>query len=119
MKIQGRQLILKSGSVELENPAEDILEIQDRYVVLFLDERYERTDPRRERNIVGLDFNGEMLWRIQRTPSARKDLDGNRMPNPYVALEMESGELLAYDVGGICWTVDPETGAVSDPIFTR
>ena len=119
MKFQGRRLILDSGSVELEKPIEAVVEIQDRFVVLFLDDRYEATDPMLERNVVAVDMSGTMLWRIQRTPSAIKGLDGNRMLNPYVAIVLERGELRAYDMGGLFWKVDPETGEVSDAIFTR
>ena len=119
MKFQGRQLILDSGSVDLEKPIEQVLAFQDKIIVVFQYDTYDDGDPNEERNVVAVDERGTHLWRIERTPSAITNPDGSREWNAYVGITLERGNVLAYDWGGICWTVDPETGEVSDPIFTR
>lgn len=121
MKIEGNRLILEGRTLELEHPIEDVLKIADRIVVLFRYDGYSSADENAERNCVGLDAKGSQRWRIQQTPSSRLNPDNSRMWNPYVAIELldDQQKLVAYDAGGLCWKVDPDTGEVSDPIFTR
>ena len=119
MKTQGRRLFLESGSVDLEKPIERAVRFRGKIIVSFLDEAYEESDPNAERNVIAVDESGSLLWRIQRTPSARANLDGSRMWNPYVGISLEEGSVLAYDAAGLCWKVNHETGEVVDAIFTR
>ena len=119
MKFQGRKLFLGSGTIELEKPIENVLVVRDRVIVAFQYDSYDDDDPNEERNVIAVDERGKFLWRIQRTPSAITDHDGSRMWNAYTGVTLERGGICAYDFDGICWKVDPETGEVSEPTFTK
>lgn len=119
-KFEGRLLTLNGESVELEVRIKDVEPYKDLLLVLLDDEMYQRGDDRAERNAIALSKSGRLVWRIQRTPSA-PIRGGRRVWNAYVGIGPgESGRPIeAYDWTGRCWKVDPETGEVSDPIFTR
>jgi hypothetical protein len=121
-KIDGRQMTVGENTVQFEVSIWEIEEYKDRLFVLLEYDDYEDGDPRAERNIVAVDQNGRILWRIEMAPEVRV-VDGKRMDNSYIGIDPNTGKkdrpVEAYDTTGSCWKVDPETGKVSDPVFSR
>ena len=90
-------------------------------VVVLLDfDAIPHDDPRLERNIVGVDLNGRIVWHIERR-QGRIGPDRKPLPNPYVGFDWDKKrkKLNAYDMGGLCFDVDLDTGKISNPVFTR
>lgn len=119
---EDKKLILNNKTVEMEVAIQDVDQFGGLLIVTLDYELYPERDPHAEQNIVALDSVGEIKWRIQRTPSA-PTLKGEREFNPYVGIDVrpvrDDGLLEAYDGSGLCWSVDPETGNVSNPIVTK
>lgn len=124
MKISfdGNRLILGSKMVEMEVRVREVEQFRDIVLVRLAYDDYTDGDPNGERNIVALDREGGIRWRIQQAPSA-PTVNGKRVVTSYVGIDPNTGKkdrlVVAYDSSGLCWKVDPETGQVSDPIFTR
>lgn len=117
----GREVALDGKTLEMEVRVLKVRQHDDLILVLLDDQAYGRNDPNAERNVVALDSKGRQVWRIQKTPSAPLNDDGTPAWNAYVgvAVGKERSPIEGYDWTGRCWKVDPETGEVSDPIFTR
>lgn len=122
VRIEGNRLTIGSIVVELEVKVVEVDKFQDLFFVLLDDEDYDQDDPNAERNIVALDAAGNIVWRIQHAPSA-PIVRGKRQFNPYIGIDPQPERrdrlVEAYDGSGLCWKVNPETGDVSEPIFTK
>lgn len=124
MKIsfEGKTLRLGDRTIEFEARVAKLNRYGDLLFVRLDDDDYSEQDEFRERNIVAVDADGNIRWRIDRPPSA-PTRRGKRWSSAYVGIDPDTGKedrpVVAYDIHGACWKVDPETGKVSDPIFTK
>lgn len=122
ISFNGNTLVIGERKIDFEVSVWDVRRYGDLIFVLLDYDEYKKGDPNAERNIVAVGLDGHIRWRIEMAPQVRVVL-GKRLDNSYVGIDPETGKkdrlLEAYDTTGSCWKVDPETGKVSDPIFTR
>ena len=79
VSFEGNRLIIDGNTVEFEQPIEDMVERRDRVIVVLDDEEYAPGDPTGDRNVVAVDRNGTLLWRIapsMSTPGEAGEIDG-------------------------------------------
>ncbi|MCG8542646.1 MAG: hypothetical protein MJE12_00415 [Alphaproteobacteria bacterium] len=123
IRIDGEVLEMDGTKVEMEVPILKVDQFESLFLVRLDDRAFDVGDPNAERNIVALDSNGTLRWRIQKTPSAPLNADGQHAWNAFVGVDTNTGNqdrlIEAYDRTGSCWNVNPETGEISDPIFAR
>lgn len=122
VSFERNRLTLGNKTLELEVRIREVDKYKDLVFVRLAHEDYADDDPNGERNILAIDTEGRVRWRIQKTPAA-PIVRGKRVFNPYIGIDpnpkRENRLVEAYDGSGLCWKVDPETGEVSDSIFTR
>ena len=115
------RLTVDGRTVKLERPILQVEERPGRVIVLLDDEEYAPDDPTGDRNVIAVDRDGAMLWRI--APSGSIASGGPGRTSPFVALEIENrggGEVvIVYDVAGACYDLDSETGKLSNPVLTK
>ena len=119
---EGRRLTLGNKTLELEARIREVDQYKNLLFVRLDYENYKQDDPNGERNVVALNADGNIVWRIQQAPSAPV-FRGKRRFTPYIGIELETGNVdrpvVAHDGSGLSWKLNPETGEVSDPIYTK
>ncbi len=115
------RLTIDGKTVELEKPIYTIKEISDRVIVVFDEEDYAAEDPNGDRNVIAVDRNGAMLWRIQNSVSPTRGRPGRTIPFSGVGVRQkeEVDMLIGYDAAGMCYEIDPETGKLSNPRISK
>ena len=87
--------------IKLDYPIKDTIEIYNVIVVLM--------DPPSEivenRNVVAFNKDGSYNWRIERST----DIDRN---NPYMKINIHSGDLIVETWDGMRYNIDIETGEI-------
>lgn len=118
VRFQGRTLIIDGRHLKLEQWIERAIEFEDRVLVLFDDERYPDGDPRAVRNVVAVDKNGEILWRIRNSSKLFPDVDDVETPYTGLELEFQDGKrvVVAFEPIGMCYEVNIDDGTLSNPL---
>ena len=122
VRFEGKRLTLGNKTLELEVLIREVERFDELVVIRFAYDEYDQDDLNGERNVLALDTAGNVVWRIQQAPSVPV-VSGKRVLTSYVGIDTETGNpdrpLEAHDSSGLTWRVDPETGEVSEPIFTK
>ena len=115
----GDRIIIGGTEVELEKRISKVLPLDDRVIVLFDHDEYDDADFAQKRNIVALDGRGKMLWRIEESKPI--DMDGEFSPDPFIGMGFEDNgqRVVVCDMDGLTLDLDPQTGRLSNPVFTR
>ena len=115
----GNRLSIDGKSIELEQEVRQVLTLPDRAIVLFENRGYAETDPRTNSNIVAVDRSGRILWRIEESKPI--DMDGEFSPDPFIGMGFEDNgqRVVVCDMDGLTLDLDPQTGRLSNPVFTR
>ena len=106
--------------MNIELREDGALEIDGR-IVRFPQRIFRIADPMVGRNILALDRQGKLLWRVEDHGFEYQDPDADRLlPQPFIGLGVnsETGKLegvLPY----VYVTIDEKTGGVSDPVINR
>ena len=105
--------------MELEKPILKVLDLPDRVLVLLDNERYPASDPNKNRNLIAVDKNGRFLWRIEESKPIMRD--GEPDPDPFIGMRLENDgqRVVVCDMDGLTLDLDPKTGGLSNPVFTR
>lgn len=121
VSFEQNRLTIDSGTIELEKSIQDVKERPGRVIVLFDDEEYASGEPGRDRNVIAVDRNGAMLWRIAPSMSSTPSEPGRTAPFVGVDIENRGGEevVIVYDIMGSCYDLDSETGKLSNPVLTK
>ncbi len=121
VSFEDNRLTIGRETIELEQPIEDMVELPGRVIVLFDDEEYAAGEPGRDRNVIAVDRNGAMLWRIAPSMSSTPSEPGRTAPFVGVDIENRGGEevVIVYDIMGSCYDLDSETGKLSNPVLTK
>ena len=98
----------------IDLPIRVAIPLSDRVILLLDEEDLSEDDPRYERNVIALGKDGEMLWRIEDV-----GFKGNPCPYSGLGFDEDGVTILVYDWGGACYNLDPETGKLSNLLFTR
>ena len=119
VRSEGKTLFVGDHEIEFEAPITKVLEIRNKIVVRLNVDDLDDEDPMLERNVICVDQNARVLWRIERSEGPLDE--GVPILNPYAGIGLNDDETgaVAYDMGGQCFDLDLETGAISNPIFTR
>lgn len=118
----GQNSVTVAGeTLVFEAPISDAIEVDGQLLVLLTIGTVPENHPMFERNVISVAGDGTLMWRIEPSARARKEIDGVRIHNEYVGIDLQENEtkLVAYDMQGLCFEVDPETGNISNPVFTR
>jgi len=86
ISFEGNKLTLDGKEIVFEARIRKVNEHERMFLVRLSDEDLDKDDPNAERNIVAVGFDGEIMWRIQRAPSA-PTFKGKRAFNPYVGID--------------------------------
>ncbi len=123
VSFEGRMLTIGDKEIELEMPIEKVL-VHDSGVIIvdFAETDGEksllpRDDPRRDCNIVGLDSDGKMLWRIaqsKRIEIQEENGDTRFMINYWMIARLnQDGTVAVTEFSGMSYDLDPKTGALT------
>ena len=121
VKHDGKKLSIEGKTFELEQPIFDLLPLQDRVIVVFDPQGYTKRDERYDRNVVAIGENGEILWRIERSKGRQVEDDGEEIRSAFVGLDMaQDGKVVhIYEWAGLRHDLDPDTGKISNTLFTK
>ena len=129
VSFEGRKLAIDDREFEMELPIRKAIENDSGVIIVVFKELkgiepiLGRDDPRIDRNVVGVDFNGQIVWRIEQSKRANgREKDGaiEYMINPWLFLQTQpDGKVTVGDFEGMRYTVDPKTGELSDRSCTR
>lgn len=115
------RLAVTEGEVTLEAPIRDVIALGDRQIVLFADEKYEKGDPNAVRNIVAVDDRGEIIWRVESSGPVTNT--PNDPDTPFVGWEWKTidgkKKLVVYEMIGMCYELDTNTGKLSNPKISK
>jgi hypothetical protein len=104
---------LKISGKEIEFPqrVKKFVSVGSRAIVLLKVSDFEEGDPMVGRNIVAIDEDGKMAWRIEDHGIKVKDWQGIEAPEAFFGLWLENnGKTLKAGVPHAIFEVDPETG---------
>lgn len=106
--IEGETIGLSNGStVKLENTVLDCIAFESVIVALI---KYEVEGGILYDNVVGISFDGRLLWRIAQSPGK---------PGSYTAIRKDGGYLWAYSWFGVEMRIEPLTGRMVGSRFTK
>lgn len=129
VSFKGKNLTIDGKVVEMELPIKAAVEHDSGVILVVMNEMEGRKcalppgDPRIDRNIIGVDTAGRILWRIEQSERLNGyDGDGKpgHMLNDWVRARIKpDGTVRVCDFGGMSFVLDPKTGALSDPEFVK
>ena len=114
-------LNIEGKIVRLPQRIARFVEYQDIIVVCLGNENIDVADPMFGRNILALDRQGNLLWRVEEHGYEyyHSRVDGY-VPQPFIGLGVNSKiNKLRGVLPYVCLTIDEKTGAVSDPVINR
>lgn len=128
VSFDGKKLVIGGQAMEMELPIKAAVKHGDTILVVFKETIGSKCalppgDPRIDRNIIGVDIKGEILWRIEQSERLNGyDGEGNpgHMINPWMLRRIKpDGTIRVCDFGGAAFTLDPKTGALSDRNYVK
>lgn len=110
MNIEGDTLRIGGAAHTFGNVIDKCIEFDDFVVVLLglTGDEYSEI----KQNVVAIDRDGSIRWRIEKAPE-KGHYDA------YADIFEDDGELRAYNLSGMNYKVDKETGDVSDGTFVK
>ncbi len=125
----GRTLTIGDKEIELEMPVENVLVHNSGVILVDFAETdgknslLPRDDPRRDCNIIGLDFDGNIIWRIvqsKRVEVREDNGDIHFMTNYWmIGHPNPDGTVSVTDFCGTVYDLYPKTGVLSNLRFVR
>ncbi|SEO56499.1 hypothetical protein SAMN05192574_109106 [Mucilaginibacter gossypiicola] len=110
-RVDQQKIIFETGKfIEFDFSVQDTL-VFDGKIIVLLDVS---GNIRFNRNVYAIDFNGELLWQIER--SENLDLIGYC---PFISVEAQNPKLVSFNWCGFKFIIDPDTGKVIESIFTK
>jgi len=114
LKIDGRKF-------KFDDLIQKIVEYPDRIIILFGYENFESEQQFAGRNLIAVGRDGNILWRV--ADSNELFPDSETSIEPFVGFGKtkinDREALVAYQMFGMCYEVDPQTGALSNPRVSR
>jgi outer membrane protein assembly factor BamB len=110
MDIGGATLLIGGTEHELGNRIAEHIEFED-FVVVLLDLTGDY-HPELGRNVIAVNKDGSVRWRIEKAPVETD-------PDSYAGIFDDDGDLRAYNLCGMYYRVDRDTGEVSDGRFVK
>ena len=101
---------IDGNEIDFDHPITDYLVFDD-FVVVMLKLNGEDF-PEKHQNIIAVDADGTIRWRIEKAPE-------EGYYDSYAGIFDDDGELRAYNLSGMNYRVDKETGEVSDEKFVK
>ena len=111
----GKTLTVNGRTIEFEQRVDELVVLDDRVIIHLHVSDFSVGDPLVGRNILAFDASGEMLWRIPATGVIR-----GKSPEAFFDLWMgDDGKVRTGTANGFDWDVDPDTGKISNGVFTK
>ncbi len=119
--VSGKTLTINGRELTFEQEIYQSVELPDRVIVLLHPGDFAKDDPLKGCNIIALDEDGEMLWRIQDRGVTLTTKDGKEISESYTGLGLAKDEktVRVSTPFGFLYELDPETGQISNPKFTK
>ena len=109
--VNPRVLKINDSVIEFQQRIKKFLEIEDRVVVLLKVSDFEDGDELVGRNIVAVNQNGEIDWRIEYHGFKVRNRKDVEVPQAFFSLWLdEDGKTLRASIPVAKFEVDPETG---------
>ncbi|MFC7074160.1 hypothetical protein ACFQJ7_01570 [Halovenus rubra] len=108
--INNSVLKINSEEIEFNHPIEEYISFDD-FVVIRLKLNGEDF-PEKHQNVIAVNKDGSIRWRIEKAPE-------EGYYDSYAGIFDDDGELRAYNLSGMNYKVDKETGEVSDGKFVK
>lgn len=121
VSFEGARVTIDGKSHQLEYRIDSILVLPDHVIVVFHSESMSEADPNYDRNVIALDRNGKMLWRIQRAIGEMHH-EGKIYLSPYIGVQWfgdQRRRVVAVELRGFTHDLDVETGKISNTLFTK
>ncbi len=116
----GKSLTINGRTLTFDQRVDEVVVLSDRVIVELLVDDFDEDDPLKGRNIIALDENGKMLWRIQDRGITRTTKDGREIPESYTGLGLEDDGVVRVSTPfGFDYDLDSETGGISNPVFDK
>ena len=110
VSIKDTEVKINDNEVALGHPIEEHLVFED-FVVVRLKLTGEDF-PEIHRNVIAINQDGSIRWRIEKAPE-------EGYYDSYAGIFDDGGELRAYNLSGMNYKVDKDTGEVSDGRFVK
>ena len=108
--VNGGVLKVDNEEIDFGHPIEEYLVFDD-FVVVRLKLTGEDF-PEKHQNIIAVNKDGSIRWRIEKAPE-------EGYYDSYAAIFDNDGELRAYNLSGMNYKVNKQTGEVSDEKFVK
>ena len=121
IKAAEQVLEINRRKVVFDQPIVDFLVHNDRVIVMFELADEMEDDPDFGRNIFAYDETGKELWRIEDSGIVGPGReDDKEVPWSYTGMGQEAdGRIIVSEPFGFEFDLDPETGKISNPVFTK
>ena len=116
----GKTLTIDGRTVVLDQRVEAMVVLDDLVIVELYVNDFKMGDPLVGRNVIALDVDGNLVWRIPDTGVMIRDPDGSEAPEAYYTLRLNSdGKTINIGTPVMTYEIDPETGRISKGIVNR
>ena len=107
----GKTLTIEGRNFAFDQRIERIVVLDDRVILELYVNDFEFGDPLVGRNVIAVDKDGNLLWRITETGVMMRDPDGSEAPAAYFNLRLSSdGKNIKIGTPDMTYDLDPETG---------
>ena len=112
--IEDNEIAIGGQTIDFNGSIFDAIEL-DSIVVIRLEanpDQYPSGDIYKYRNVVGINNDGSISWKIPARPkSEHRQYGGISIQN--------DGDLWAHNTCGMSYQIDPESGKILDQLFTK
>ena len=120
-KVAERVMEINDRKVVFEYRIDEFVTLNDRVIIMFEFPDEMEDDPESGRNIFAYDETGKELWRIEDSGFTAPGVDEEtEVPQPYTGMgQREDGRITVFQPIGCEFDLDPETGKISNEVFTK
>lgn len=116
-----KALSINENVITFDQRIDETVTLSDRVILRLMVDDFDVGDPLVGRNVLAFDGDGRLLWRIPPTGGTRSRPDGTEAPEAYFGLGLDDdGKTVKIGTpDGFEYDLDPETGDISNPVFTK
>ena len=116
----GNEITINGHKVTFPQEIEEVVVLEDRVILRLLTDDFEEGDPLEGQNILALDAEGKLLWRIEGPIYTNLNEQDEKVPGGYSGLaKSDDGQIFAFIPIGYVLDLDSNTGKVSNPVFVK
>lgn len=117
----GKMLTIDGNTIELVQPIQELVVLDERVIVRLRVDDYAVGDHEVGRNVFCYGSDGQLLWQIAPKGEMCPSSYGGMNPEAFFDLykDSETGQITVFAPAGFLYTLNPETGEISDPVFMK